>query len=175
MKLEVATMFQAATLLCFPALMIFAAFSDLFTMTISNVVSVVLALGFFLSAVLLGLSFTDIGMHVACSLGVLVLTFFFFARGWIGGGDAKLASATALWIGFDHLLDYGLYAALIGGVLTVALLMLRKWPLPSFLAARRWVARLHDQATGIPYGIALAAAGLILYPDTVIWLSATGR
>jgi prepilin peptidase CpaA len=168
-------MLQVTTFLCFPALMIFAAFSDLFTMTISNVVSIVLAFGFFVSAALLGLSFADIGMHAACGFVVLVLTFFFFARGWMGGGDAKLASATALWLGFDHILDYGLYAALLGGALTVVLLALRKWPLPSFLAARRWVARLHDRASGIPYGIALAAAGLILYPDTTIWLSAIGR
>ena len=42
-------------------------------------------------------------------LAVLVVTFMFFARGWIGGGDAKLAAATALWLGFDQLLNYLLY------------------------------------------------------------------
>ena len=49
---------------------------------------------------------------------VLAVTFVFFALGWIGGGDAKLAAATALWLGFDHLLKYLLYASLFGGVLT---------------------------------------------------------
>ena len=55
--------------------------------------------------------------------------------GWIGGGDAKLAAATALWFGFDHLLDYLLYASLFGGALTLVLLQFRQWPLPSPLAA----------------------------------------
>jgi prepilin peptidase CpaA len=175
MNLEVATMLQATMLLCFPALMIFAAFSDLFTMTISNIVSIILILSFFLLAALSGLSLTDIGMHIACGLTILILTFFFFARGWIGGGDAKLASATALWLGFEHLLDYGLYAALTGGALAFALLALRKWPLPSFLSARQWIVRLHDRGNGVPYGIALAVAGLLLYPETAIWASAISR
>ena len=46
-----------------------------------------------------------IGMHVGAA-AVLVVSFVFFARGWIGGGDAKLAAATALWLGFDQLLNY---------------------------------------------------------------------
>jgi prepilin peptidase CpaA len=171
-NLEVAAMLQATMLLLFPALMVFAAFSDLFTMTISNIVSIILAVSFFLLAALFGLSLADIGMHIACGFGVLALTFFFFTRGWVGGGDAKLASGTALWLGFDHLLDYGLYAALMGGALTLAILVLRKWPLPSMLSARQWILRLHDRASGVPYGIALAIAGLILYPESAIWLSA---
>ncbi|MGH6851286.1 MAG: hypothetical protein ACREDD_12715 [Methylocella sp.] len=38
--------------------------------------------------------------------------------------------------------------------------------------ARQWATRLHEPGTGIPFGIALATAGLILYPDTAIWLAA---
>src|SRR5208282_2811624 len=41
---------------------------------------------------------------------------------WIGGGDAKLAAATVLWLGFAHLADYLVYASLFGGALTVALI-----------------------------------------------------
>lgn len=165
-------MLEIATLVLFPALMIFAAFSDLFTMTISNRISIALALIFFILAILLGVPLREIGLHVACGLCVLLLTFFFFSRGWIGGGDAKLASATALWLGFDHLADYSLCSALLGGGLTLFILMARRWPLPSFLATQQWVTRLHDRKSGVPYGIALAVAGLILYPETRIWLSA---
>src|SRR5262249_52418386 len=52
---------------------------------------------------------------LAAGCVVLVAAFSLFARGVIGGGDAKLAAATALWLGFDHLLPYLLYASLIGG------------------------------------------------------------
>ena len=51
-------------------------------------------------------------------------------------------------------------------------IMLRIWPLPAVLLARQWATRLHEPGTGIPYGIALASAGLILYPETAIWLAA---
>jgi prepilin peptidase CpaA len=109
----------------------------------------------------------DMGRHIIASAVVLVFAFGFFARGWIGGGDAKLAAATALWIGFSHLMDYLLVAAIIGGALTLVILQARKLPLPLFLARQPWIVRLHAMETGIPYGIALAAAGLIVYPDTI--------
>jgi prepilin peptidase CpaA len=151
----------------FPAAMIYAAASDLVTMTISNRLSIALFLSFFAVAALIGMPLPDMGRHMIASAIVLVFAFGFFARGWIGGGDAKLAAATALWIGFSHLMDYLLVAAVIGGALTLLILQARKWPLPLFLARQPWIARLHAMETGIPYGIALAAAGLIVYPDTI--------
>jgi len=150
----------------FPAAMIYAAASDLITMTISNRVSIALAIGFFFVAILIGMPLVEMGRHMLACIIVLLVAFGFFARGWIGGGDAKLAAATALWLGFSHLMDYLLVAAVIGGGLTVLLLQLRKLPLPAALSRRPWISRLHAIETGIPYGIALAAAGLLLYPDT---------
>lgn len=151
----------------FPAAMIYAAASDLITMTISNALSIALFFGFFVVALLIGMPVAEMGRHLLASAIVLVFAFGFFARGWIGGGDAKLAAATALWLGLAHLMDYLLVAAIIGGALTILILQIRKWPLPSPLARQPWIARLHAIETGIPYGIALAAAGLIVYPETV--------
>src|SRR5579884_2368239 len=162
---------EAAILIAFPGLMVFAAFSDLLTMTIPNRVSIALALLFAGLAAACGLSLPQISWHLASGAVMLALGFSLFARGWIGGGDAKLAAATALWLGFDHLADYGLCAALLGGGLTLLVLVMRRWPLPSFLMNQAWIARIHDRDNGVPYGIALAVAGLILYPDTRIWLS----
>jgi prepilin peptidase CpaA len=158
---------EIAVLGLFPAAMIYAAASDLVTMTISNRLSIGLFLGFFLVAVLIGMPLAEIGRHLIAGAIVLVFAFGFFARGWIGGGDAKLAAATALWLGLAHLMDYLLVAAVIGGMLTLVILQARRWPLPRPLARRPWIARLHAIETGIPYGIALAAAGLIVYPETV--------
>jgi len=165
-------MLEAATLLLFPGLMVFAAISDLLTMTISNGISLALALLFIVMAFACGLSTTEIAWHLACGVAMLVVTFGMFARGWIGGGDAKLAAATAIWLGFDHVGDYALSASALGGLLTLLIIGLRKCPLPGVLVARRWIARLHEPGTGIPYGVALASAGLILYPETAIWLGA---
>ena len=115
---------DAIRLLLFPAMMAFAASSDLFTMTISNRVTLVLVGGFFALALASGMSGADILSHVGAAAAVLAVTFVFFARGWIGGGDAKLAAATALWLGFDHLMAYLLYASIFGGILT--LMMIRE-------------------------------------------------
>ena len=165
-------MLQAATLVVFPALMVFAALSDLFTMTISNRLSLILIAAFPAFALAAGMDGWQIGLHLACGMGVLALTFAMFAMNWIGGGDAKLAAATAVWVGFDHLGDYGLDTALIGGALTLAIIYGRLIPLPRFMVGIDWVTRLHERGAGIPYGIALAIAGLLVYPDTGVWSAA---
>jgi prepilin peptidase CpaA len=158
-------------LLLFPALMAFAASSDLFTMTISNRVSLALTAGFYVLALAMGMSAGDIFSHTGAGLTVLVITFTFFAFGWIGGGDAKLAAATALWLGFDHLFEYAVYASIFGGLLTLLIIKFRVLPLPQALARQAWVMRLHQSNAGVPYGIALAAAALIVYPNTS-WMRA---
>ena len=158
-------------LLLFPALMAFAAASDLFTMTISNRISLLLLAGFAVLAAFGGMSPQDVLSHVGAGAMVLAIAFACFAMGWIGGGDAKLAAATALWFGFDHLMPYLLYASLIGGVLTLMILQFRQFPLPRPLGSQPWLLRLHDKRTGIPYGIALAIGALMIYPET-IWMKA---
>jgi prepilin peptidase CpaA len=158
----------------FPGAMAFAAASDLLTMKISNRLSLGLALAFFPVAFLIGMPLADVGYHVAASALVLVVCFSFFAMGWIGGGDAKLAAATALWLGFAHLTQYLFLAAIIGGVLTLLLLKLRAYPLPASLIGTRWIERLHAPGTGVPYGIALAAAALAVYPKTQFIQAAIG-
>jgi prepilin peptidase CpaA len=165
-------MSQAFILIFFPLLMAFAAASDLVSMTISNRVSLALIGGFAVAALLAGLSLQEVGWHLAAAGLVLVCTFGMFAAGWIGGGDAKLAAATALWFGFDHLADYLLLSSILGGALTLGLLSLRRYPLPQVVAQWPWAARLHDTKTGIPYGIALAAAALLVYPESRLWLGA---
>jgi prepilin peptidase CpaA len=158
----------------FPAAMAFAAASDLLSMTISNRLSLFLAAGFFLAAALIGMPIVQVGWHVAASMSVLAVAFGLFAAGWIGGGDAKFAAATALWLGFSQLLEYFLFASLFGGVMTLLLLRVRAWPLPGVFAGTRWIERLHAPDTGIPYGIALAAAGLMVYPHTVYMRALAG-
>jgi prepilin peptidase CpaA len=157
---------DAIRLLLFPAMMAFAASSDLLTMTISNRIALILVAGFFALSYFSGMSMNDVLSHVGAALAVLSVTFLFFARGWIGGGDAKLAAATALWLGFDHLTEYLLYASMIGGLLTLVIIRFRLMPLPAALAEQEWARRLHRLDGGVPYGIALATAALLVYPDT---------
>jgi len=161
--------FQAALLIVFPVLMAYAAASDLVTMTIPNKLSLALVVTFVMFALVGSLSWGAIAMHIAAGALMLAICFGMFAFGWIGGGDAKLVAATALWLGFDTLIEYLFVATIGGGVLTLALLAWRRSPLPGFTLTWNWLLRLHDRKTGIPYGIALAGAGLAVYPHSAIW------
>jgi prepilin peptidase CpaA len=154
-----------------PALLVAAAVYDLMSYTIPNPLTgamILLFAAFVLVVALTGqaLSWNAISLHLlAGSLG-LVVGIGMFAAGWVGGGDAKLFAATLLWLGWDVLLDYAILAALLGGLLTLVLLVLRQIPLPAFLIKQAWIARLSDPKAGVPYGVALALAALLVLPDT---------
>ena len=160
-------------LLVFPTIIIYSAVSDLLRMTISNRVSLGLAAAFVAMALFTGMSVAEAGWHLAAAFSVLSVAFACFAFGWIGGGDAKIAAATALWLGFDHLIAYLIVGSFFGGLLTIGLLKLRSLPLPQFAARQPWIVRLHDTKTGIPYGIALAIGALAIYPQTS-WMQVVG-
>jgi prepilin peptidase CpaA len=163
-------MLSTLALFIFPVLMAYAASSDLLTMRIANWL-VLLVTGLYLAlAVIVHLSWTEIGWAAAAAGIVLVIAFAFFAFGWIGGGDAKLVAATTLWVGFGFMLQYLIYAALLGGGLTLLILAFRRYPLPDWLRKHAWIDRLHNPKSGVPYGITLAAAALLVYPETPIFL-----
>ena len=103
-------------------------------MTISNRISLALALGFLILAALCGLTPQAILWHMLAGLTVLSAGLALFARGLVGGGDAKLAAVAALWLGLDRLADYALLSSLLGGAVTLAILAFRLMPLPGWLA-----------------------------------------
>ncbi len=156
----------------FPALMALSASMDLLTYTIPNRICGLVALGYLGAAAALGVPIDDILLNISCALAVLAIGFAMFSLGWIGGGDAKLATATALWLGWGSVLEYAIATAIYGGILTLTLLGARMMPLPALLNRYGWIVRLHDPKAGVPYGIALAAAGLMQYPNTHFWAMA---
>lgn len=152
----------------FPALLAFAGAKDLFFMRIPNWISIGLVCWFFVLAVIYGVEMTVLVNHLGAALLVLLVAFFLFCFGWIGGGDAKLMSAISLWIGFNPLLlEYWLLSSVLGGALTFAILLFRRasWFVPPW----GWLERLHNKKNGVPYGIALAGAGLVLYSRTFMF------
>lgn len=167
-------MFNLVLLIIFPALMAFAASSDLLTMRISNRIVLALIAGFLAMALIMGMPLQQFGAHLLTGLIVLAVAFALFSFGWVGGGDAKLAAATALWLGTPVTYTYLIYAALAGGVLTLVILGLRMLPMSPFLSRFEWIERLHSKVTKIPYGIALAAGGLLVYPQSAMFTHFAG-
>jgi prepilin peptidase CpaA len=162
--------FEYALLLVFPAAMAFAGAMDLLTMTIPNRISVALVVAFLVAAPLAGLSGEAWMSHLAAAALVLAAGIGMFAVGWLGGGDAKLMTAAALWIGLDDLLVYITLMAILGGALALLILAYRRLPATA-LPGPGWAMRLHESGTGMPYGLAIAGAALWLYPQT-FWFQA---
>lgn len=145
-----------------------AAFTDLFSMTIPNRIPLAVLAAFPIAAYMAGLPLADIGMHVLAAALVFAVCLALFAANVMGGGDAKLLTACAVWFGINmSLLEFAVYVSFIGGLLTVAIVVLRSQAqaihamgidLPgSVLMAKK-----------IPYGIAIAIGGFLAYPSSPV-------
>lgn len=167
-------MIEVAVLTVLPGAVAFAGAMDLLTMKIPNRISALVVLAFFPLALLAGMGAWDILYHVAAGLAVLALGVLLFIPGWFGGGDAKLMAAIALWIGPESLFPFIFYVALAGGMIATAFASARSVPLPRVFLGEAWALRLHRRDAGIPYGIALAAGALLVYPHT-IWFASLVR
>jgi prepilin peptidase CpaA len=160
-------MIEALILVIFPFCMVYAAVSDMITMTIANRVSVLLVATFLVVAPLTGMPLLAVGLHVLAAMAVLAVTFGLFALGTMGGGDAKLLAATALWMGFGMpLAEYAVLGAVWGGMLTLAILVYRNSPISDVTGNFLLLRKFADRRAGIPYGVALGAAGLMVFPSS---------
>jgi len=94
---------------------------------------------------------------------VFILGIGIFVMRWAGGGDVKLLAVLSLWTGKEAVASFLLYTGLLGGVLALALLMIRP------LAGRVYktkeaseIPRFLQYNAPVPYGLAITVAFLIL-------------
>ena len=159
------TLLQSLPLLVFPVLVIVAALRDAVSYAIPNWISLALVAGFALAAPVLGLPLPAVGLHLAIGAAALAAGMGMFAVGWIGGGDAKLFAASALWLGWPALLTYLAVTGLAGGLLAVSLLGLRSPYLrPYLVRGPAWFSRLAEPGENVPYGVAIALGALAAFP-----------
>ncbi|HLP66272.1 MAG TPA: prepilin peptidase [Rhizobium sp.] len=152
--------------LVFPMCLALAALTDLFEMTIPNRIPAILLGAFLVVVPFTHLGWPGFGLHLAAAALVFAGGFALFALNVMGGGDAKLLTAAAVWFGLTKsLLVFLVYVGYAGGVLTVLILLLRAranlviamgLPVPhSILSAKK-----------IPYGVAIAIGGLASYAQS---------
>ncbi len=148
----------------FIILVLYAAWSDARFLRIPNWISLSLFAAFLPTALLASLPMESIAWHLGAGLVVLVAGFALFAIGLFGGGDANLMSACALWLGIDQVLWLLGAVVLIGGGLSILVILLRKglglWP--DWLV--RYLKGLFEKDAAVPYGIAIAAGALVVLP-----------
>ena len=164
--------FQILLLLIFPALTIIGGLKDLTSYTIPNWISLALIAAFLPVALISGAPLGQIGLCLIVGFGVLVLGMGMFAAGWIGGGDAKLLAAGALWMGWPGAFMFLAYTGLAGGFLTMAVLTLRSGYLaPAVAGAPAWVRKLGETGGAVPYGVAIAIGALAAFPQGALALA----
>lgn len=149
-------------IVAFLTIVMAAGVCDLLTMTIPNRLSVGLVALFLIFAVVTGMPFETVGIHLLIAGGALLLGFGLFAVGGLGGGDSKLLAAVVLWLPPLEIPLFLFSTSLAGAVLALTMLAFRSAMLPARAARYGWVLRLHDKKIGIPYGIAIAAGTLIV-------------
>jgi prepilin peptidase CpaA len=158
-------LFQTLILLAFPVVAIFAAVRDVTSYTIPNWMPGALIVAFAVAAIVLGLPWRLVAADVAVGLVALIAGMGMFAAGWIGGGDAKLFAAAALWLGLAGAPTYLLVTGVAGGGLALGLLGLRSAAMrPLIGAGPAWFIRLAKPGEGVPYGVAIALGALVAFP-----------
>ncbi|WP_448188250.1 A24 family peptidase [Azospirillum sp. sgz301742] len=128
----------------------------------------VLVAGFPLAGLLLpgGLPWLE---HLGAAALVFAVGAGLFAFRFAGGGDIKLLTAVALWVGWRHLFDLMVLMAVLGGVVVVFLLVARRF-LPQLLsmhpsAETLVLPRVFREGEAVPYGIAIGVAALMMTPE----------
>jgi len=160
-------LFALAALL--PILAIWAGLEDLTSYTIRNWISLTLGGAFLALAVTAGMSLRDLALHFGVGFAALLVGMVMFARGWIGGGDAKLLAACCLWFGWPDTAAFLIDTVLTGGGFAVVLLMARGDLARAFMPVRQgWVARLATPGEPAPYGVAIAIGALIAFPNSAL-------
>ena len=165
-------MYAWIVLLVPPLCLATAALTDFLEMKIPNRIPLFLAACFLLVVPFSGLGLVGIAWHLAAALMVFSACFALFALNVMGGGDAKILTAAALWFGFNtSLFEFLVFTGYLGGFLTIAVILLRaNWDKLATVGMRLPQALMH--AKKIPYAIAIGAAGLIAYPSSPLVLAA---
>ena len=154
----------------FPLLVIVAALKDLTTFTIPNWISLALVAAFYPAALALGAPLSVIGICTLVGVAALLVGMVMFALNWIGGGDAKVLAASALWVGWPAVLPFVLATAVAGGALALLLMQMRSTLLkPWFERGPAWVTRLATEGGDAPYGVAICVGALFALPQSALF------
>jgi prepilin peptidase CpaA len=147
---------QAATVL-FVGLLIAATITDIVWLRIPNWISAGIALLFLAAAVAEPRSPAWWGSHLGAGCIVLLVGIGVFAWGKIGGGDVKLLTGVALWFGLAPLPALLLAIGVVGGVVSIACLVLRGSGSGRWLGNFGMRAVALEKGEGVPYAVAIAA------------------
>ncbi len=167
-------MFETALYMLVGATMIAAAAYDVLTLTIPNWISLAIIALFPVLALAAGLGWHDLVWHVALGIIALAAGIIAFAVGIVGGGDAKLFAAVALYMGPLGIAPYVFDVAIAGGVLAMLFVVLHQPRLEEWTRRSPVLAQIVSRGMAIPYGVAIVAGGLIAFPSSHLFSLVSG-
>ncbi len=130
--------------------------SDIMSLRIPNTHSVTILLCFVPAYLATPPVFSPLWHHLAALFLIFAVTYAMFFAGMMGGGDAKLASALALWAGLRGLIPFVFFMSLAGGLLAAVTLVIRKKKPFQNPRAGSWIAEVQSGKDAIPYGVAIS-------------------
>ena len=147
-----------------------ASISDFRGLVIPNLYSLIVLGAFFACYAVLWLGGRDdvlgsLTAHFIAAGIVFLVTLGMFSLKVLGAADSKLGTAYALWVGLKGLMPFLFYLALVGGVLGLVALALRKWKPVKNPAEGSWIARVQAGENKVPYGAAIAAGALASFVE----------
>ena len=156
---------QIGCLIAFAALLLAAAWQDLRTLRIADLLSVGIAtcfVGWAMAGIAAGtFSWSALGIAFGCAVGVFALGALAFATGNLGGGDVKLAAVASLFAGPSMMLDFAMITAVTGGLMGAAILAGAPIGPASADHAPAGDSTLRTRLNrSLPYGPAIALGGL---------------
>ncbi len=150
----------------FPLLIIAAGINDYFTFKIPNWLNALIALSVIPFALFFPMPGEVFAWHVVAGIVAMIAAFTVYAMGLIGGGDAKMIGACALWVGWEALMSFMIVTVIAGGVLALAMTVWGYLSTKQEADVGEWAKNLFSKKPDLPYGIAIAAGGIIVFPGT---------
>jgi prepilin peptidase CpaA len=158
LSLDPLVLLQKAIAFAAIALLLIAAYSDIRTLKIPNTLVLAIAVLGIIRLILLNDSIAAI-FAIGFAALVFLIGFVLFLRGIVGAGDVKLLVATVLVIRYPDLLTFLIRMSIFGALLSVGVIVLRSY-VPLLLGPRVG-SFLSTIPRSVPYGVAIAAAGII--------------
>jgi prepilin peptidase CpaA len=141
-------------LVAFAGLLVWAAIEDMRRRIIENWVSLSIA-GFYPLLLLTSPNLPNWPISIGIAVATLTVGFLLFSRNLMGGGDAKLMAAVALWAGQSLFLMFLFVMTIAGGLLAVAMLLRQRFA-PALATGKS------ESAPTLPYGVAITIGGLVV-------------
>ena len=146
-----------------------SAWSDVKRLTIPNMYVALIAVAFVPAFIVAKFFAGDASIfnsalnHFGAAALMFAVTYALFTLKLVGGGDSKMISAYALWAGLSGLMPLLFTMAVVGGLLGVSTLLLKKYKPFEKPTKDSWISKAQGGAQDVPYGVAIFSGALFAF------------